>query len=210
KAEALIAGITAQGGMAQAVQSGEPKLAIERAAAVRQAKIDRGEAVIVGVNRYRLDAEEKIETLEVDNARVRASQIERHETLRRPRDPAQCRAPPHSSREYAARDEGNLLAAAIEAARARASLGEISQALEDVFGRHDAHTRVLSGVYGTEYDGDPQFAEAKRRIGGFAQRQGRQPSIFIAKMGQDGHDRGAKVIATAFADLGFCVHMGSL
>ena len=210
KAWALIGEIEAQGGMTSAVQSGEPKLAIEKAAAMRQAAVDRGEEVIVGVNRYRLDAEERIETLEIDNAKVRAGQIERLEKMRRSRDEARCRAALNGVREYAAKDEGNLLEAAIKAARARASLGEISQAMEDVFGRHDAHTRVLSGVYGTEYEGDPQFSEARGRIGAFDERHGRPPSIFIAKMGQDGHDRGAKVIATAFADLGFCVHMGSL
>lgn len=210
KAGALIAAIEAQGGMTKAVQSGEPKLAIEKAAAIRQAAVDRGEEVIVGVNRYRLDSEDVIETLEIDNARVREAQVKKLEEVRRRRDEARCQAALDGLREYAAMDEGNLLAAAIEAARARASLGEISQALEDVFGRHDAVPQVLSGVYGAEYEGDPQFEQGRRRVADFCDQHGRPPTIFIAKMGQDGHDRGAKVIATALSDLGFCVHMGSL
>lgn len=210
KAQVLIDEVTAQGGMTMAVQSGEPKLAIEKAAAIRQAAIDRGEEVIVGVNRYRLDTEDPIETLEIDNAKVRAGQIARLQTLRRTRDEARCRSALDALREYAAMDEGNLLDAAVAAARARATLGEISQAMEDVFGRYDATTRVLSGVYSQSYAGDPQYEELARRIEGFESSYGRAPALFIAKMGQDGHDRGAKIIATAFADLGFVVHMGSL
>ncbi|MCD7060335.1 methylmalonyl-CoA mutase [Pelagibacterium xiamenense] len=210
QAEALIAEVEVEGGMTQAVQSGAPKLRIEEAAAVRQAKIDRGEEVIVGVNRYRLDAEEPIETLDIDNAKVRAAQIARLERVRESRDEAACQAALSALKEYAAMNEGNLLYAAIDAARKRATLGEISQALEDVYGRYDAATRVLSGVYAEAYKGDPQFAEAKRRVDAFKGHHHRAPAIFIAKMGQDGHDRGAKVIATAFADLGFAVHMGAL
>ncbi|RDE08722.1 methylmalonyl-CoA mutase [Pelagibacterium lacus] len=210
KAQALIDEVEARGGMTEAVQSGEPKLAIERAAALRQAAIDRGEEVIVGVNRYRREAEEPIETLDIDNARVRAAQIRRLETVRAGRDEAECRAALDALRRHAANAEGNLLEAAIGAARARATLGEISQAMEDVFGRYGATTRVLSGVYSERYAGDPEYEAVRERITGFAAANGRAPSVFIAKMGQDGHDRGAKVIATAFADLGFAVHMGSL
>ncbi len=210
EAEKLIAQAEAQGGMTKAVQSGEPKLAIEKAAAMRQAAIDRGDEVIVGVNRYRLDAQEPIETLEIDNAKVRAAQIARLETVRGSRDEARCQAALSALREFAAMDEGNLLEAAIEAARARATLGEISQAMEDVFGRYSATTRVLSGVYASEYADDPQFDQARNRIAAFKTAHRRQPSIFVAKMGQDGHDRGAKIIATAFADIGFDVHMGQL
>src|SRR5690554_224098 len=210
KAEKLIAEVEAEGGMTRAVQTGRPKLEIEKAAAVRQAAIDRGEEVIVGVNRYRLDNEDPIETLEIDNAKVRAAQVARLETVRETRDGARCQSMLDALREYAAKNEGNLLEAAIEAARARATLGEISQAMEDVFGRYNATTRVLSGIYAGEYAADPQFEAVRERIAGFAAAHGRAPSIFIAKMGQDGHDRGAKVIATAFADLGFEVHMGSL
>ena len=210
KAEALIAEVEAQGGMTKAVQSGEPKLAIEKAAAIRQAAIDRGEEVIVGVNRYRLDTEEPLETLDIDNARVRASQIARLEKLRAGRDETACQAALDALREYAAMNEGNLLYAAVDAARKRASLGEISQAMEDIFGRYDATTRVQSGVYADQYSNDPQFDQARKRIEAFKGKHARLPSIFIAKMGQDGHDRGAKVIATAFADIGFEVHMGAL
>lgn len=210
KAQALIDEVQAQGGMTQAVQSGEPKLAIERAAAERQAGIDKGEEVIVGVNRYRLETEAPVETLDIDNAKVRASQIRRLESVRNGRDEAVCRSALDALREYAAMDEGNLLEAAVAAARARATLGEISQAMEDVFGRHDATTRVLSGVYAASYENDAQYAQVADRVATFGATHGRAPAIFIAKMGQDGHDRGAKVIATAFADLGFAVHMGSL
>src|SRR5690606_16389039 len=147
KAGALIAEIEAQGGMTRAVQSGEPKLAIEKAATIRQAAVDRGEEVIVGVNRYRLETEIPIPTLEIDNARVRAAQIQRLNDVRRNRNDARCRSALDGLREYAAKDEGNLLAAAIEAVRARATLGEISEAMAEVFGRYEADTRVLSGVY---------------------------------------------------------------
>jgi methylmalonyl-CoA mutase len=210
RAGALIAEVEAMGGMTRAVQSGVPKLEIEKAAALRQARVDRGEDVIVGVNRYRLDNEAPVEVRAIDNAKVRAEQIARIEEVRRSRDETRCQSMLAALREFAAKDEGNLLAAAIEAARARATLGEISLALEDVYGRHQAITRVISGVYAENYAGDPQFAALRERIAEFQQREQRPPSIFIAKMGQDGHDRGAKVIASAFADLGFEVHMGDL
>jgi len=209
KAEALMAEIAHEGGMVAAVQAGTPKAEIEKAAALRQARIDRGEEVIVGVNRYRLDTEAPIPFREVDNARVRDEQVARLARLRASRDPARCAAA-LAALTTAARADGNLLAAAIDAARARASLGEISAALEAVFGRHAAITRVISGVYAGSYAGDPQYAAIEQRLAAFAGRHGRPPSLFIAKMGQDGHDRGAKVIASAFADLGFTVHMGEL
>jgi methylmalonyl-CoA mutase len=210
KARALIAEVEAKGGMTKAVQAGGPKLAIEEAAAIRQARIDRGEEVIVGVNRYRADAEAPIEARVIDNARVREEQRASIARVRQARDEARCQSMLSALREFAAKDEGNLLEAAIEAARARATLGEISQALEDVFGRYEATTRVLSGVYGNSYEGDAEYAQIAERIDAFKTSRGRAPSIFIAKMGQDGHDRGAKVIATAFADLGFAVHLGAL
>jgi methylmalonyl-CoA mutase len=209
-AKALIGEAELAGGMTQAVQSGGPKLEIEKAAALRQARVDRGEDVIVGVNRYRLDVEDAIEVRQIDNAKVRAEQVALVSKVRASRDEARCQAMLSALREYAAKDEGNLLEAAIEAARARATLGEISAAMEDVFGRHSAVTRVISGVYAQGYGEDPEFAAISHRIDAFKAARGRAPSIFIAKMGQDGHDRGAKIIASAFADLGFAVHMGDL
>ncbi len=210
KASDLIAEVEATGGMTRAVQQGLPKLEIEKAAALRQARVDRGEDVVVGVNRYRLDNEQPVEVREIDNAKVRVEQVARLAEVRRTRNEELCQSMLAALREYAAKDEGNLLAAAIEAARARATLGEISQALEDVYGRHHAVTRVISGVYAEGYAGDPQFAALTERIKTFEKAEQRPPSIFIAKMGQDGHDRGAKIIASAFADLGFAVHMGDL
>jgi methylmalonyl-CoA mutase len=209
-AKALIGEAEMTGGMTQAVQSGGPKLEIEKAAAQRQARVDRGEDVIVGVNRYRLDVEDAIDVRDIDNAKVRVEQVALLQRIRATRDEARCQSMLSALREFAAKDEGNLLEAAIEAARARATLGEISAAMEDVFGRHSAITRVISGVYAGGYGDDPEFAAITGRIDAFKAARGRAPSIFIAKMGQDGHDRGAKVIASAFADLGFAVHMGDL
>ncbi|MFD1253702.1 Methylmalonyl-CoA mutase [Devosia equisanguinis] len=206
----LIAGAEAQGGMTAFVQSGGPKLAIEEAAALRQARVDRGDDVIVGVNRYRLDTEDEIEVREIDNAKVRSEQIAQLQRIRASRDEEKCQSMLAALREFAAKDEGNLLEAAIEAARARATLGEISSAMEDVFGRHRAITRVISGVYAGGYGDDPQLKSVQDRIAAFKTARGRAPSIFIAKMGQDGHDRGAKIIASAFADMGFVTHMGDL
>ena len=208
-AEALMAAVEAQGGMIEAVQSGGPKAEIERAAAARQARIDRGEEVIVGVNRYRLENEAPIPFREVDNARVRDEQLARLAEVRRTRDPARVTEALDGLRSFA-RYDGNLLAASIYAARARCTLGEISAALEDVFSRHRAVTRIVSGVYAQSYEGDPQYAQMQSRLAAFRAANGRAPALYIAKMGQDGHDRGAKVIATAFADLGFSVHMGDL
>jgi methylmalonyl-CoA mutase len=210
EAKKLIADAEAVGGMTPYVQSGGPKMAIEQAAALRQARVDRGDDVIVGVNRFRVETEEKIEVREIDNAKVRLEQIAQLEHIKATRDEDKCQSMLSALREYAANDEGNLLTAAVEAARARATLGEISQALEDVFGRHRAVTRVISGVYAGGYGGDPQLKSVADRVDAFKTSRGRAPSIFIAKMGQDGHDRGAKIIASAFADLGFTVHMGDL
>ncbi|WP_423068667.1 methylmalonyl-CoA mutase [Devosia sp. CN2-171] len=208
-ASALISQVESQGGMTAAVQAGTPKLEIEKAAALRQARVDRGEDVIVGVNRYRLENEGPIAIREIDNHKVRDEQIARLAEVRRTRDADAVDGGLAALRE-AARTGGNLLAASIAAARARATLGEISTALEAEFGRHSAVTRVISGVYAASYTDDPQYAELQKRIKGFEAAERRPPAIFIAKMGQDGHDRGAKVIATAFADLGFTVHMGDL
>jgi methylmalonyl-CoA mutase len=209
KGRKLIADVEAEGGMVAAVQAGTPKLEIEKAAALRQAKIDRGEEVVVGVNRYRVEEAGAVDVRVVDNARVRAEQVARLSEIRSRRDGALVEATLDGLRA-AARAGGNLLAAAIPAARARASLGEISAAMEDIFSRYQATSRVISGVYGESYQGDPQYAAMVGRLAAFREREGRRPSLFVAKMGQDGHDRGAKVIATAFADLGFDVHMGEL
>jgi methylmalonyl-CoA mutase len=209
KARALIAEVEAEGGMIAAVEAGRPKLEIEKAAALRQARVDRGEEVIVGVNHYRVEDEPAVDVRVVDNARVRDEQVERLAAIKLQRDPGAVEAALHAM-ERAAREGGNLLEAALPAARARATLGEISEALERVFGRHHATTRVISGIYGGSYAGDPQYAALEARLEKFRAREARAPSIFIAKMGQDGHDRGAKVVATAFADLGFEVHMGEL
>ncbi|HEY0919326.1 methylmalonyl-CoA mutase [Devosia sp.] len=210
RAKELMDEVEAQGGMTRAVQEGGPKLAIEKAAAIRQARVDRGEEVVVGVNRFRLDNEPPVEVREIDNAKVREEQVARLAELRRSRDESRCQEKLAALRAMAAGRQGNLLAGAIEAARARATLGEISSALEAEFGRYAAVTRVISGVYAQNYAGDPQYVAMQQRLAAFRTGKGRAPSIFIAKMGQDGHDRGAKVIASAFADLGFDVHMGEL
>jgi len=209
KARTLIAEVEAEGGMTRAVRAGKPKLEIEKAAAIRQARIDRGEEVIVGVNRYRHEDAPEIEVREIDNARVRDEQVARLQRMRATRNEDEARGTLEAL-TAAARGDGNVLAAAIEAARARASLGEISTALEAAFGRHQAVTKVISGVYAGGYAGDAEYKALAERIRAFTAERGQAPSIFIAKMGQDGHDRGAKVIATAFADLGFAVTMGEL
>ncbi len=198
------------GGMARAIETGLPKMRIEEAAARRQAHIDSGKETLVGVNKYRLPKEDPIEILEVDNTAVRQSQIQRLERLRRERDEARVQAALDAITHSAATGEGNLLALAIEAARARASLGEISYAMEKVFGRHKAVIRSISGVYSTEFGDDDEVATVRKMTDEFAQREGRRPRILVAKIGQDGHDRGAKVISTAFADLGFDVDIGPL
>ncbi|MCB2103269.1 MAG: cobalamin-dependent protein, partial [Rhodobacteraceae bacterium] len=206
---ALIEEVEAMGGMTKAVASGMPKLRIEESAARRQAMIDRGEEVVVGVNKYRPTREEPIEILDVDNMKVREAQIARLAAIRASRDVAKCDAALQEL-ERRAREGGNLLDAAVEAARARASVGEISMAMEKVFGRHRAEVKTLAGVYGSAYEGDEGFAQIQKDVEAFAEEEGRRPRMLVVKMGQDGHDRGAKVIATAFADIGFDVDVGPL
>jgi methylmalonyl-CoA mutase len=210
RAGALVRSVEDAGGMTKAVQEGTPKLEIEKAAALRQARVDRGEEIIVGVNRYRPENGHPIDARVIDNAKVREEQIARLERLRRERDGDRTRTALDTLMGVADSGKGNLLAASVEAARARASLGEISAALETVFGRYQATSRVISGVFGSQYADDPEYLRLSSRIAQFRSAHARPPAIFIAKMGQDGHDRGAKVIATAFADLGFDVHMGEL
>ena len=210
KAWAHIQEVEGLGGMAKAIESGLPKLRIEEAAARRQALIDSGQETIVGVNRYRLDHEDPLEILEVDNAEVLRQQVERLEQLRAERDGAAVESALAAVTRCAETGEGNLLALAVEAARARATLGEISDACEKVAGRHRAEIRTISGVYSAEYGEDTAVNEIERMIAQFEEREGRRPRIMIAKMGQDGHDRGAKVVATAYADLGFDVDVGPL
>jgi methylmalonyl-CoA mutase len=205
----LIEEVEELGGMTKAVESGMPKLKIEEAAARRQAKIDRGEEVIVGVNKYRPPSEDPIEILDIDNAKVLAAQVARLKQVRGSRDEAKCQAALTALTE-GARGNGNLLALAIDAARARATVGEISSAMEEVLGRHRAEIKSISGVYAQAYDGDEGFMSITKEIEAFAEAEGRRPRILVVKMGQDGHDRGAKVIATAFADLGFDVDVGPL
>ena len=198
------------GGMARAIETGLPKMRIEEAAARRQAHIDSGKEAIIGVNKYRLPKEDPIETLEVDNTAVRQAQLKRLEQLRAGRDEARVQAALNGITRAAETGEGNLLALAIEAARARASLGDISSAYEKVVGRHKAVIRSISGVYSAEFGEDHEVAMVRKMTDEFEKREGRRPRLMVAKMGQDGHDRGAKVIATAFADLGFDVDIGPL
>lgn len=205
----LIEEVEDMGGMTKAVASGLPKLRIEESAAKRQAMIDRGQEVIVGVNKYRKEKEDQIDILEVDNDKVRASQIARLENIRATRDGAAVEAALAELTRRAA-EGGNLLEAAVDAARARASVGEISMAMEKTFGRHRAEVKTLAGVYGAAYEGDAGFAQIQKDVETFAEEEGRRPRMLVVKMGQDGHDRGAKVIATAFADIGFDVDVGPL
>jgi methylmalonyl-CoA mutase len=191
------------------VASGMPKLRIEESAARRQAMIDKGEEVVVGVNKYRPTTTDQIDILDVDNVKVREGQVARLEKIRATRDTAACEAA-LVALERAAREGGNLLEAAVTAARARASVGEISMAMEKVFGRHRAEVKTLAGVYGAAYEGDEGFAAIQKDVEAFAEEEGRRPRMLVVKMGQDGHDRGAKVIATAFADIGFDVDVGPL
>ncbi|MGO4851314.1 methylmalonyl-CoA mutase [Phaeovulum sp. W22_SRMD_FR3] len=209
KAWALIEEVEEMGGMTKAVASGLPKLRIEESAARRQAMIDRGEEVIVGVNKYRLAQEDPIDILDIDNVAVRDSQIARLRAMRAARDEAACQAALDELTRRAG-EGGNLLDAAVAAARARASVGEISSAMEKVFGRHRAEVKTLAGVYGAAYEGDAGFAQIQQDVEKFAEEEGRRPRMLVVKMGQDGHDRGAKVIATAFADIGFDVDVGPL
>jgi methylmalonyl-CoA mutase len=210
KAWALIEEVEKLGGMAAAIETGIPKMRIEEAAARTQARIDSGNQVIVGVNKYRLQKEDPIDILEVDNTAVRLQQIERLNQLRANRDEAAVKAALEAITECARTGNGNLLELAVEAARVRASLGEISDACEAVAGRYKATIRTISGVYSSETKNDANFQRACELTEKFAQKEGRRPRIMIAKMGQDGHDRGAKVVATGYADCGFDVDMGPL
>ncbi len=198
------------GGMTKAIEAGLPKMRIEEAAARRQARIDSGQETIVGVNKYRLDEEEPIDILEVDNAAVRDAQVKRLEKLRTERDENQVQKTLAAITNAAETGNGNLLALSVEAARARATLGEISQALERVFGRHKAMAKSITGVYTTSFGEDAQIEKVRKQVEAFEKIEGRRPRILVAKIGQDGHDRGSKVIATAFADLGFDVDIGPL
>jgi methylmalonyl-CoA mutase len=209
KAWALMQEVEEMGGMTKAVASGMPKLRIEESAARRQAMIDRGQEVIVGVNKYRKDKEDPIDILDIDNVKVREGQIARLAQVRANRDEAACQKALDEITRRAG-EGGNLLDAAVAAARARATVGEISMAMEKVFGRHRAEVKTLAGVYGAAYEGDAEFEAIQKDVEAFAEAEGRRPRMLVVKMGQDGHDRGAKVIATAFADIGFDVDVGPL
>jgi methylmalonyl-CoA mutase len=210
KAWLLIQEIESLGGMAKAIETGIPKMRIEEAAARRQARIDSGKDIIVGVNQYRVQEQSKLEILEVDNTKVREQQIARLNELKNSRNEAEVQNCLNNLTQAAETGKGNLLELSIQAARARATLGEISQALEKIYGRYQAQIRSISGVYSKEISMDKDFAEARKLADEFSEMDGRRPRILVAKMGQDGHDRGAKVISTSFADLGFDVDIGPL
>ena len=205
----LLSEIENLGGMAKAIETGLPKMRIEEAAAKKQARIDAGHEIIVGVNRYQTNADSQIEIREVDNTEVRKAQIERLQQIKTQRN-AQEVVELLSELKQAAEGEGNLLEIAVRCAKARCTLGEISDALEEVYGRYQAKIRSISGVYAKEIMNDPDFTLAKELLEQFIELEGRRPRIMIAKMGQDGHDRGAKVIASSFADIGFDVDIGPL
>jgi len=206
----IIEEVEAMGGMTAAVDSGWAKLKIEAAAAEKQARIDSGKEVIVGVNKYKLAKEDPVDILEVDNVKVRDSQIARLNDIKQKRDAARVSQALAALSSAAESGEGNLLGLAIDAIRARATVGEVSDALEQSFGRHRADTQMVTGVYATAYEGAEGWEKLKAEISEFAESQGRRPRVMIAKLGQDGHDRGAKVVSTAFADLGFDVDIGPL
>ncbi|PLC07336.1 methylmalonyl-CoA mutase [Variovorax sp. RO1] len=206
----IIEEVEAMGGMTKAVDSGWAKLKIEAAAAEKQARIDSGKDVIVGVNKYKLKTEDAIDSLSIDNVKVRDQQVARLQSIRASRDNAKVQAALDALTEAAESNTGNLLALSIDAVRARATVGEISDALEKSFGRHRADTQKVTGVYAAAYDSAEGWEALKTEINAFAEAQGRRPRVMISKLGQDGHDRGAKVVATAFADLGFDVDMGPL
>ncbi len=210
KAWAIMEEVEAMGGMIRAVDSGWAKLKIEAAAAQKQARIDSGQDVIVGVNKYRLAEESPVDILEVDNVRVREEQVERLRHIRASRDGAAVQTALDALTQAAESGEGNLLALSIDAMRLRATVGEVSDALEKVFGRHRADTQKVTGVYAAAYDSAEGWEKLQTEIAAFGEQQGRRPRVMIAKLGQDGHDRGAKVVATAFADLGFDVDIGPL
>ncbi|MBU4518661.1 MAG: cobalamin-dependent protein, partial [Gammaproteobacteria bacterium] len=210
KAWAIIEEVEAMGGMTKAVDSGWAKLKIEAAAAEKQARIDSGKDVIVGVNKYKLKTEDAIEARDIDNVAVRDGQIARLKQIKANRDAAKVEAALNALTASAESGQGNLLDLCIQAMRLRATVGEVSDALEKVFGRHRADTQKVTGVYAAAYDSAEGWDALKTEINDFASAQGRRPRVMISKLGQDGHDRGAKVVATAFADLGFDVDMGPL
>jgi methylmalonyl-CoA mutase len=209
-ANALIDEVEGLGGMTKAIVAGMPKLRIEEAATRRQARVDSGEDVIVGVNKYPPPEPVDLDVRDIDNTAVRESQVRRLGAIRAKRDAAAAARALDALRAIAKSGQGNLLAAAVDAARARCTVGEISGALEEVFTRHRAEVKAVSGVYGASYQGDEDFTAVSREVAAFAQAEGRQPRMLVVKLGQDGHDRGMKVIATAFADLGFDVDVGPL
>ncbi len=210
KALGIVEEVEAMGGMTKAIEAGMPKLRIEETAARRQARVDRGEDVIVGVNKFKLSEEPEIDTREIDNTAVREAQVARLRQIKATRDAARCTAALGALTAAARSGQGNLLELAVEAARARATVGEISDALEAVYGRYQAQIRSISGVYGAAWEEDADWKALTAEIQRFAGEHGRRPRLLVAKVGQDGHDRGAKVIATAFADLGFDVDVGTL
>ena len=209
-ARQLIDEVEEMGGMTRAVESGMPKMRIEEASALHQARVDRGEEIIVGVNKYQLETEPDVDILDIDNTSVRDAQIQRIKQVRANRDTAACDQALKALTRAAEDENGNLMALAVEAARARATVGEISDALEKVYGRHRATTRSIAGVFGSAYKNDTDFSTIQREVKAFAKSEGRRPRMLVCKLGQDGHDRGAKVIATAFADIGFDVDIGPL
>ncbi len=210
KAWTLIEEVEKLGGMTKAIESGIPKMRIEQAAAAKQARIDSGRDTIVGVNKFTVSEKPDFEILEVDNTAVREEQVARLQQLKRDRNNDEVTASLEALTTSASSGKGNLLSAAVDAARKRATLGEISAALEKAFGRHKAVIKSISGVYSGEMKDQQSFADVRKLSDAFAAQDGRRPRILVAKMGQDGHDRGAKVIATSFADLGFDVDIGSL
>ena len=210
QATGMIDEIESMGGMIKAIEQGVPKMKIEAAAATRQARVDKGDDVIIGVNKYRLEEEAPLDILEIDNTAVRNEQIKLIEQVKRSRDENVCKAALQNLKDAAASGDSNLLREAVACARARATLGEISDAMEGPFGRYKPVTRVISGVYSEAFKDDPQYKNIHERVSDYTRTEGNPPSVLIAKMGQDGHDRGAKVVATAFADLGFEVSLTDL
>jgi len=210
EARKLIEEVEEMGGMTRAVESGLPKMRIEEASALRQARVDRGEDIIVGVNKYQLAKEPPVDILNIDNSAVREAQVQRIKQVRDNRDAAVCKEALDALTRAAEDGTGNLLALAVDAARARATVGEISDALEKVYGRHRATTHSITGVFGSAYEGDADYSSVQNEVKEFAKNEGRRPRMLVCKLGQDGHDRGARVIATAFADIGFDVDIGPL
>jgi methylmalonyl-CoA mutase len=212
KARAIMKEVDEAGGMAKAIESGLPKLRIEEAAANKQARIDQGLDTIIGVNKYKLDEseEEELEILEIDNSSVRASQIDRIKSVKGSRDEAKVKESLAKLSQYAQDGTGNALELSVEAIKNRCTIGEVTSALEDHWGRYKASSQVVSGVYGSYFNEDEQWSQMKEKMESFEKTHGRRPRMLVAKMGQDGHDRGAKVIATAFADIGFDIDLAPL